>query len=158
MLSTRLADPFEPLNSSLAQSAAELWLAKVCPERVNYAFSEKFWIRPKTGFLTHNFGYRYAGMSIQSSIDADFHLVFNKTLSQKNGSMRWGLGPAKILSPLWCHLQKSSHRNGKLFFSILIRRLVESVEGLNSSLALAAGDLWPKNCKPIYWLTRSLKG
>jgi len=28
-------------------------------------------------------------------IDADFHLVFNKTLSQKNGSMRWGLGPAK---------------------------------------------------------------
>jgi len=30
------------LNSSLAQSAAELWLAKVCPERVNYAFSEKF--------------------------------------------------------------------------------------------------------------------
>jgi len=30
------------LNSSLAQSAAELWLAKVCPERANYAFSEKF--------------------------------------------------------------------------------------------------------------------
>jgi len=29
------------LNSSLAQSAAELWLAKVCPERANYAFSEK---------------------------------------------------------------------------------------------------------------------
>jgi len=30
------------LNSSLAQSAAELWLAKVCPEMANYAFSEKF--------------------------------------------------------------------------------------------------------------------
>jgi len=30
------------LNSSLAQFAAELWLAKVCPERANYAFSEKF--------------------------------------------------------------------------------------------------------------------
>jgi len=30
------------LNSSLAQSAAELWLAKVCPKRANYAFSEKF--------------------------------------------------------------------------------------------------------------------
>jgi len=29
----------------------------------------------------------------------------------------------------------------KKFFS---RRLAESVEGLNSSLALAAGDLWPK--------------
>jgi len=31
------------------------------------------------------------------------------------------------------------------------RRLAESVAGLNSSLALAAGDLWPKNA-------RSLKG
>jgi len=65
------------LNSSLAQSAAELWLAKVFPERANYAFSEKVGIRPKTGFLTHNFGYRYASKSIQGSIDADFDLVFN---------------------------------------------------------------------------------
>jgi len=29
------------------------------------------------------------------------------------------------------------------------RRLAESVEGLNSSLAVAAGDLWPKNFRPI---------
>jgi len=29
------------------------------------------------------------------------------------------------------------------------RRLAESVEGLNSSLALAAGDLWPKTGRPI---------
>jgi len=29
------------------------------------------------------------------------------------------------------------------------RRLAQSVEGLNSSLALAAGDLWPKNVRPI---------
>jgi len=29
------------------------------------------------------------------------------------------------------------------------RRLAESVEGLNSSLALAAGDLWPKKGAPI---------
>ena len=40
----------------------------------------------------------------------------------------------------------------------MTRRLVESVEGLNSSLVLASGDLWPKNCEPIYWLARSLKG
>ena len=32
----------------------------------------------------------------------------------------------------------------KIFFSISTRRLAESVDGLNSSLALAAGDLWPK--------------
>jgi len=29
------------------------------------------------------------------------------------------------------------------------RRLAESVEGLNSSLALAASDLWPKKGRPI---------
>jgi len=38
------------------------------------------------------------------------------------------------------------------------RRLDESTEGLNSSLALAAGDLWPKKGEPIYWHARSLKG
>jgi len=73
------------LKSSLALSAAELWLAKVWPERA--AFSEKLAVRPKTGFLAYNFGYRCASKLIKGSIDADFHLVFNKTLSQKNGSM-----------------------------------------------------------------------
>jgi len=29
------------------------------------------------------------------------------------------------------------------------RRLAESVEGLNSSLALVAGELWPKKGWPI---------
>jgi len=43
-------------------------------------------MRSKTGFLTHNFGYRYASKSINGSMDADFDLVFNKTLSQKIGS------------------------------------------------------------------------
>jgi len=83
------------LNSSLALSAAKLWPAKVWPERANDAFSEKLGIRPKTWFLAHNFGHRYASKSIKGSIDADFHLVFNQTLSQKNGSMGWGPGPAK---------------------------------------------------------------
>jgi len=35
------------------------------------------------------------------------------------------------------------------FFSILSTRLAKSVKGLNSSLALAAGDLWPKKGRPI---------
>jgi len=48
--------------------------------------------------------------------------------------------------------------NEKFFFSISTTRLAESVEGLNSSLALAAGDSWPKNFEPIYWLARLLKG
>ena len=73
------------LNSSLAQSAADLWLDKLCPTREIYVFSEKFWIRPKTGFLTHNFGHKCASESIKDSTDGDFDLVFNKTLNQKNG-------------------------------------------------------------------------
>ena len=44
---------FEQLSSSIC---CRLMAAKVCPERANYAFSEKFWSRPKTGFLIHNFG------------------------------------------------------------------------------------------------------
>ena len=95
----------------------ELWLAKVCPERANYAFSEKFRYRPKTGFLTHNFDYRYVSKSIKGSIDADFHLGFNKTLSQKNGSMGWDPGPAKISKTpqLVAAPQRTLHRKQKTF-------------------------------------------
>jgi len=35
------------------------------------------------------------------------------------------------------------------------KRLAESVEGLNSSIAIAAGKLWPKLCRP-YCLTEVL--
>ena len=45
----------------------------------------------------------------------------------------------------------------KKFENHWTRRFAESVEGLNSSLPLAAGNLWPK-IEPIYWLARSLKG
>jgi len=38
------------LNSSLVESAAELWLAKVCPERANYAFFESFELDQKLAF------------------------------------------------------------------------------------------------------------
>ena len=41
------------------------------------------------------------------------------------------------------------HRKQKTFFFMSTRKLAESVEGLNSSLALAAGDLWPKKGRPI---------
>ena len=49
-------------------------------------------------------------------------------------------------------------KTNKIVFSMWTRRLAESGEGLNSSLVLAAGDLWPKKEEPIYWLARSLKG
>jgi len=60
----------------------------------------------------------------------DFHLVFNKTLSQKNGLMGWGPGPAKDsqnfqnMSSLWRHLQKTPHRNRKLFLRFWLQDLL----------------------------------
>jgi len=59
---------------------------------------------------------------------------------------------------LWRYPQRTPNQKRKIFFSMSTRRLAESVECLNSSLGLAAGDLCPKNCEPIYWLARSLKG
>jgi len=50
---------------------------------------------------------------------------------------------------LWRYLQKTPTENEKRFFLMSTGRLAESVEGLNSSLALAAGDLWPKKGRPI---------
>ena len=45
---------------------------------------------------------------------------------------------------------RKPHRKRKnFFFSMSTRRLAESVEGLNSILALAAGDLWSKKGRPI---------
>jgi len=48
--------------------------------------------------------------------------------------------------------------NEKRYFSILTTRLAESVEGLNSSLALAARKLWPKECRPRSWPFSGRKG
>ena len=43
----------EGLNNSLAQSGAELWLAKICPEGANRTFREIFLFLSKMGFLSH---------------------------------------------------------------------------------------------------------
>ena len=61
--------------------------------------------------------------------------------------MGWGPGPDKggqnlqNTPSLWRHLQKSPHRKRKTFFSILNRRLAESVDGLDNSLAQSPGEL-----------------
>jgi len=65
-------------------------------------------------------------------------------LSPKNGLLGQRPGPGKdgqnnAKTPL---LLTSPPEN--FFFLILTPRLAESVEGLNSSLVLAAGDLWSK--------------
>jgi len=112
--------------------------------------------------FVYDFGYRYARKSFKGSKDANFSLVSKKNLETKewpNGlrpraGQRW---PQKSKNTPTCDGPPRDHQTEKFFFSILTSRLAESVEGLNSSLALAAGDSWPKHCEPIYWLTRLLK-
>jgi len=101
-------------------------------------------------FFIHNFGYRYARKPFKGSKEADFCLVSETNLSQKNGSIGWGPGPgigsqknAKT-PPLVTFTPANAKPKTNNLFSISTRQRGESVEGLNSSLALAAGNLWPR--------------
>jgi len=92
--------------------------------------------------MSHNFRSRYVRKSIKGSIDADFHLVFNKTLSPTNGLLGRRPGPgkdgqnnAKTLLLVTFPPEKLKPKTKKLYFFILTTRVAESVEGLNSSLA-----------------------
>jgi len=99
------------------------------------------------GFLGHNFGPRHARRSSKSSIDAGDHLVSKKSLSQNFGSLDWRPGPVKVgqktenTPTLRACPRRTPHPNQKNFFLIEPRRLADSVEGLNTSLATAAGHL-----------------
>jgi len=48
---------------------------------------------------------------------------------------------------LWRYPQRTPNPKRKTFFSISTTRLAESVDGLNSSLAQSAGELW--RCKAL---------
>jgi len=114
--------------------------------------------------MSHNIRSRYARKSIKGSIDADFDLVFNKTLSPKMAHWNGAQGQEKMAKLtqkhlyLWRSPQKSSNPKRKKFLFICNSRLAESVEGLNSSLAQSPGEL--KDCKALQdlWRTRDLKG
>jgi len=114
-------------------------------------------------FLRHNYGSRHAGRSSKGSIDAGDHLVFKKRLSQNFGPLDWRPEPIKVgqktETPPLCEPRPGEPLTQiKKFFLIEPRSLAASVEGLNNSLAIAAGELRPKNLAPIYWRARSLKG
>jgi len=67
---------------------------------------------------------------------------------------RWPKFPKHALivtSPL----EKPPPKTKSVFF-ISSRRRAESVDGLDSSLVQSPGELWPKECEPIYGLARSL--
>ena len=104
--------------------------------------------------MSHNFGFRYARKQIKGSKEADFSLVSKKTWT-KNGSLGWRPGPDKFGQRFEnTHTCDVTHREPQIKKSLLSiepRRLPRSVEGLNSSLALTVGELWPKNYRPSYW-------
>jgi len=86
-------------------------------------------------------------MPIKGSKDSDDSLDFKKT-SAINGPFGWRPGPGKIGQKKTQNtlLVTSVAENPKHnFFSIERRRLPESAGGSNSSLALAAGQYWPKS-------------
>ena len=70
---------FEQLSSSIC---CRIMAGQSLPWKSKLCLFWKVLNWPKTGFLTHNFSYSHASKSIQGSIDADFDIVFNKTLSQ----------------------------------------------------------------------------
>jgi len=99
------------------------------------------------GFLGHNFGPRHARRSSKSSIDAEDRLVSKTSLSQNFGPWDWRPGPVKIgqktenTPTLRASPRRTPYPNQKIFFLTEPRRLSASVEGLNTSVAEAAGEL-----------------
>jgi len=83
------------------------------------------------GILGHNFGSRHARRSSKGSIDAGDYLV-SKNVSAKISTKTPPLCEPVTGKPL---------TQIKTLFLIEPRRLAASVEGLNNSLAIAAGEL-----------------
>jgi len=106
-------------------------------------------------FLGHTFGSRYAKMPIKGSKDSDDSLVSKKTWAKKLAHWISAQGLIKLAIKtqkhpyLWRPSKWTPNPNLKLFFSVETRSLAESVDGLNASLAAAAGELWLKEHRPL---------
>jgi len=78
--------------------------------------------------------------------------------------MGCGPGPGKggqkkqNLSHLERSPQRTPNRKQKCFFSISSRRLAESEDGLDSSVAQSGGELQRCKFAPKFWWARDLKG
>ena len=99
------------------------------------------------GFSGHNFVSRHARKSNKGSIDAGDHLVSKQSLSQNFSPLDWRPGPVKVgqktqnTPTLRASPRRTPYPNQNIVFLIEPRRLVASLEGLNNSLAIAAGEL-----------------
>jgi len=100
-------------------------------------------------FFGHKFRTTNGRWSIKDSKDVNFRLVSFKTKKQIIASWGWSRQPGPkmpkhtsiVTSPI-------KNLNPKLlnYFKIGTTRLSASLEDFNSSLALAAGELWPNMC------------
>jgi len=113
-------------------------------------------------FLWYNFWSRYARKPIKGSKNSWDNLISKKYLGQNVGPFHGRPGPRKVghknakTPPLVTSPQENPKLKTEHFFWLGTRNLAESVEGLNISLAAAAGELWPNTCEPIYWPDWSL--
>jgi len=111
-------------------------------------------------FWGYNFGSRHARRSMKEFIDAADCLVSKTSWSQKMAHWIGAQGPSKLVKNLktcpLCDVTKRKPHPNQIIFLIETRRLGESLEGLNSPLAIEAGELLPKMCRPIYRPGRSL--
>jgi len=71
------------LNSSLAQSAAKSWLAKICPEKANHTLRGTFAFLPKFEFLSHDSDSSFARKPIKGPEDSDDYLASKKILEPR---------------------------------------------------------------------------
>jgi len=102
--------------------------------------------------LGHDSGSSHARRSIKGSKDADDDLVSKKSLNQKinlikevhwigaQGQSKWVKNSKTCFL---CDVTKRKPHTQTNNFLIETRRLAESVNGLNSSLAIAIVELWP---------------
>jgi len=143
----RLHESFEGSYSSLASSGGELSLVVASRQWETHAFSDFSVFGGKMGFLGHNFGSRHARRSSKGSIDAGDCVVSKHSLLQNFCPWDWRPGPVKVgqktenTPTLPAHSRGTPHPNQKFFCLIEPRRLSASVEGLNTYLAVAAGEL-----------------
>jgi len=84
---------------------------------------------------------------VNGSKDADFRLDFLE--KHKAPSCGWSSGPdqvgqKKLNLPLFWRNPRKTHPKLPNFLQIETRSLSASLEGLNTSLALLAGELWLK--------------
>jgi len=92
---------------------------------------------------------------------------WSSSFQKKFESIIWFIALAPKARQIWskqktcplCDVTKENpHLNQIILFLIKTRRLAESLEGLNSSLAIEACELLTKMCWPIYRQARPLKG